>query len=101
MTTITKFIRKPLKVATCKARKDEVKTKSGLSYSPAQMQEMTSRGMAVSSANLETKFYDGEPNPSWNVDILLQKGIDPAEIWEKAQLSKVKLQDGKYTSTSN
>lgn len=96
MNTILRFLSRPVRVATCKAREDEIKTKCGLSYSPAQMLEMANKGISVSSQNLETKFYDGTPNPSWNLEILRQRGVDLADLWTVAQQAKNKIRNGNY-----
>lgn len=96
MSTVREFLYRPLRTATCKARKDEIKTKCGLSYTPAQMLDMANKGISVASQNMETKFYDGVPNPSWNIDLLRERGVDIADLWTLSQQAKNKIRNGKY-----
>lgn len=81
------------RVATCYQEDGKPKTRSGLSYTPAQMNEMMQKGIPVTNKNLENKFFDGETNPSWNIDILRQKGVDIADVWEADQAARQKLRD--------
>lgn len=83
------------KVATCYQLDGKPKTKSGLAYSPAQMNEMMQKGIPVTTKNLENRFFDGEENPSWNIDLMRQKGVDIADVWEAEQAARQKLRDAR------
>lgn len=81
----------PHTFANPKRKESEVEPKSGLAYTPADMARMHASGMPVNNANLVNQFYDGDNNPSWDIPLERQRGLDPAEIWEQAQKSKDKL----------
>lgn len=83
------------RVATCYQEDGKPKTRSGLSYTPAQMNEMMHKGIPVTNKNLENKFFDGETNPSWNVDLMRERGVDIADIWEAEQAAKEKLRSAR------
>lgn len=70
---------------------DEVEPKCGLAYTPADMARMHAAGMPVNSANLINTFYDGDKNPSFDVPLERQRGLDPAEIWEASQVSRGRI----------
>lgn len=78
---------------TCcpKRKENEVEPKQGLAYTPADMARMHAAGMPVNSANLVNQFYDGDKNPSFDVALERQRGVDPAEIWEASQTAKAKI----------
>lgn len=78
---------------TCapKRKHDEIEPKVGLAYTPADMAKMHASGMPVNSANLVNSFYDGDVNPSFDVALERQRGVDPAELWEISQTSKEKI----------
>lgn len=78
---------------TCcpKRNREEVEPKAGLAYTPADMARMHAAGMPVNSANLVNQFYDGDKNPSFDVALERQRGVDPAELWEVSQTAKAKI----------
>lgn len=76
----------------CPKRKDyEIEPKSGLAYTPADMARMHSAGMPVNSANLINSFCDGDKNPSFELPIERQRGVDIAEVWEASLIAKKKI----------
>lgn len=83
------------KVATCYQEDGKPKTKSGLAYTPAQMNEMMQRGIPVTNKNLENKFFDGDTNPHFNVDLMRQRGVDIADVWEAEQATRQKFKDAR------
>lgn len=74
-----------------KRKESEVEPKPGLAYTPADMARMHASGMPVNNANLVNQFYDGDNNPSWEIPLERQRGLDPAEIWEQSVKSKQKI----------
>lgn len=79
------------RVATCYQEDGKPKTRSGLSYTPAEMNEMMQKGIPVTNKNLENKFFDGDTNPEWNIDLMRQRGVDIADVWEAEQLAREKV----------
>lgn len=68
--------------AKCERCEHEEVVRQGLSYSPAQMASLTERGMPVNSMNTAVGFFDGEQNPSFDVSIDRQRGVDICDVWE-------------------
>lgn len=69
----------------CKALPYEI-TKSGLAYTPADMERMTSQGIPIQSQDLSAQFYDGSPDASFD-DITSDriKSNDINDMWEEHQ----------------
>lgn len=79
------------RVATCYQEDGKPKTRSGLAYTPAEMNEMMQKGIPVTNKNLENKFFDGDTNPTWNVDLMRERGVDIADVWEAEQAARDQL----------
>lgn len=58
-----------------------------LALTPAQMMDMQSRGIPINLGNASL-FSDGSPNPSFDIPIAEQRGIDIAEVWSLEKLSR-------------
>lgn len=82
-------------VATCYQEDGKPKTRSGLSYTPAEMNEMMQKGIPVTNKNLENKFFDGDTNPEWNIDLMRQRGVDIADVWEAEQAARDKVRSAR------
>lgn len=93
MNTSRKNVYKSLNAKTCtpKRKYDEVEPKPGLAYSPSDMAKLHAKGMPINSANIVESFYDGDVNPSFDIPLERQRGLDPAEIWEQSQNSAKKV----------
>lgn len=74
-------------------RVTEPVVKSGLSYTPAQMAKLSEQGIPVSMGNA-ANFNDGVENPEWDVAPDMQRGVDPADLWEAEQMVKEKMYRG-------
>ena len=74
----------------CKRCSTDPVVKEGLSYSPADMDRLTSRGMPVNSLNTQQVFIDGEQNPPWHVTSDRTRFVDVADLWEEHQLIREK-----------
>lgn len=66
-------------------------TKQGLSMSPADISRAVSRGVAVSSQLNEELFFDGDDNPTFDVPIERQRGVDVADVWQAQQSARKKI----------
>lgn len=84
-----------LRVATCYQVDGKPKTKSGLAYTPAQMNEMMQRGIPVTNKNLENKFFDGDTATHFNVDLMRERGVDIADVWQAEQEAKQRFKDAR------
>ena len=76
---------------TCSLLDHESETQPNLSYSPADMANMTAQGRAVSSQNLEhLAFFDGTGD-SDNLPLPFCRGVDLNTLWEDAQNTRTKV----------
>lgn len=66
---------------------------SGLGVTPAQMLEMTNRGIPISPANLGLVYQQGVGNLDFQPPLEYQRGIDMGQLWEAQQDSKRKFKD--------
>lgn len=67
----------------------DLTVKNNLAVTPSQMADLTERGVAVSSSNLQ--FDEGSPNPSSVVPIDARRGVDVNDVWQAQQSSRKKL----------
>lgn len=66
-----------------------IEVKQNMAVTPAQIAELTSNGMAVSSQN-NLQFEEGVANPA-HYPIEQTRGIDVADVWTAEQTSKAKM----------
>lgn len=69
----------------------ETKVQSGLAYTPADMQRMAERGVAVSSQNMEGSYYYEPASKDFDVSLMDSRGVDPADIWNAQMDARDKL----------
>lgn len=74
---------------TCHFSKEN-KTKQGLSYTPAELMEYAKKGIPVSAVNSES-YFDGEANPSFDLPIDMQRGVDIVDCWVAQNDSRSRL----------
>lgn len=79
------------KTAICKRNEEDVPVQSGLALTPSQMMEMANHGVPISTQQLGNQYIDGKPNPSFDIPLDQQRGIDIGDIWQAAQTSKKKI----------
>lgn len=63
---------------------------SGLAVTPSKMLEMAQHGVPISTSN-ESSFFDGVKNPSWDIDIALDRRADVNDIWTAERESSAKI----------
>lgn len=80
-----KSIRKNMFGKPCRTRSlsTDQKVQSGLALTPAQIMQMSERGIPVTTQNLDGMFFDGETRPSWDIPLDQQRGIDVATMWQR------------------
>lgn len=61
-----------------------------LALTPSQMLDMQSRGVPINLGNASL-FSDGSPNPSFEIPVSEQRGIDIAEVWTLEKLSRDRI----------
>lgn len=61
-------------------------TRSGLAYTPADMERMTANGIPIQSAELAARYYDGSPDAKFS-DLTSDriKSNDVNDLWEEHQ----------------
>lgn len=70
---------------------ENCKVKAGLAYTPAMVMEATEQGIAVSGANIDAMFYDGEDNPSFDLAADQRRGVDANDVWYAAREARSRL----------
>lgn len=82
---------KSLKTCKCVPREGEQIVISGLSYSPAAIQNLTAAAKAVTLHNLDNfAFYDN-PSEDSQVPLIYKRGVDENDLWNLAKETKSKL----------
>uniref|UniRef100_A0AAU8B3C6 Uncharacterized protein n=1 Tax=Dulem virus 251 TaxID=3145728 RepID=A0AAU8B3C6_9VIRU len=78
-------------VAKVDLESGETVVQSGLAYTPADMQRMAERGVAINSQNMEGSYYYEPPTKDFEVALSDVRGIDPADIWNAQMDARDKL----------
>lgn len=86
--------------ADCKRQKGELRVRHGLSVPPSKMIQMAEQGVSISTTNA-TQFYDGSDNPSFDLPLDVQRGIDVATLWEEQRSIKSKMANNLSTDIQN
>lgn len=84
-----------------KRSRGDISVQPGLALTPSQMQNMSERGIPVSSQNLEGVYYDGDTRPSWDVPLDQQRGVDVATMWQRRKDIAAKLRNAPSVESSN
>lgn len=84
----------PVRAMHYRRSEDDEVVQTGLAVTPAQMSEMVSRGIPVSTTNLGNQFYDGRPSSDFEVDPIYRRGVDIADVFEAQEDSKHKIRQG-------
>lgn len=66
-------------------------TKQGLAVTPSDMSNMLSRGIPISAQINEELFFDGLDNPSFDIPIEEQRGVDVNDVWLAQRQARSKL----------
>lgn len=83
-----KKIRHPF--CTAKRKTGEQIVQSGLALTPADVLRAAEQGIPVSSSS-SSNFIDGQPNPSWDIPLDEQRGIDIGHLWQEQMNAKKKF----------
>lgn len=83
------------KFASPKRMEGESVVQNNLAVTPSQMYEMTKNGQPISTQMLnENLFFDGVPNPSWDLPMDLRRGVDVVDCWNASKDAKNKAKQG-------
>lgn len=83
MTIITKG-------CVCKCSEFEEPTRPDLAVTPAQVKDLTDRGIPVSTPNA-SQFIDTDTSGSWDIEPMFQRDADTNKLWEQQQLARNKV----------
>lgn len=81
-------------VCRCVRQLDEEPVQNGLSYTPAQMRDMTQKGYPVAPPALSEDFFQDSDNRAGNnfdIDIWERRGVSINDVWETQQDSRSKI----------
>ena len=86
--------RKPVSPVTVtgKAYKfnENLKVVGGLAVTPAQMLDLTQRGIAISASN-NMQYVEGSEDPSFDLPIDARRGVDVNDVWDAQSTARRKL----------
>lgn len=81
--------------ANPKRHEGEAVVQNDLAVTPTRMYEMMQQGIPISTQNLSDEmFYDGDTNPSFDLPLDMQRGIDVADCWEASMDIKSRAKKG-------
>lgn len=73
-------------------------TKQGLSYTPAELMDLSRKGIPVTAVSSES-YFDGEANPSFDLPVDMCRGVDIVDCWVAQSDSRSKLSRAHLTDT--
>lgn len=84
------------KLSTIKRRFEENPVQDGLAVSPAQMVEMTRKGIAISTQNQpDSVFEEGSTINSFDIPLEHRRGVDLVQLWEASESAKKKIRSAR------
>lgn len=93
MSRFKKFGKSNPRFANCPIVKGEQRVQHGLAVPPSKMMQMAEQGVTISTTNANN-FFDGYDNPSFDLPLDAQRGIDVATLWENQRAIKNKMAKG-------
>lgn len=73
----------------------DIPVKGGLALTPARIQELTSKGIAVSTSDAEPVYDSPSAFSDYSIDPAYERGMDRNTLWERSMLAKQKLLSSK------
>ncbi len=86
-------------IVHCYNTDSDVHVASHLAVSPAEMLDMTNRGLSISTASADA-FYDGDTSTSFDVPPEYKRGFDAVAAYELQTKSRYKVRE-MYSKLSN
>lgn len=79
------------RLAKCRCAHEVKRTIAGLAMTPAQVAELTARGIPVSAKGMQ-EYFDDSPNPmSFTVEPMFKRGADINQLWELEKAAQDKF----------
>lgn len=72
----------------------ETPVQSGLAVTPAQMLDLTARGIPISPANLGLQYDSGYSDLDFNTPLEYTRGVDIGQLWEERENAKQRIKLG-------
>lgn len=66
----------------------------GLAMTPSEMDRLRLDGVPVSQTNLEGMYFDGVEEPSFDLPLDLQRGVDAADLYQESKSAARRLKKG-------
>lgn len=83
-----------MKYSICKRKIYEKPVQNGLAVTPAQMAELTAKGVPITASNLGMVFDDGVSKLDYDVPPEHTRGVDINDLWNLKQDIRKKLRKG-------
>lgn len=95
MNILSRLKNNPVVLCSTEPTESDIPVKGGLALTPARIQELTSKGIAVSTSDAEP-LYDSSASPSdYSIDPAYERGMDRNTLWERSALAKQRLLSSK------
>lgn len=91
MNVLSRLKNNPIILFETKVEFYDIPVQNGLALTPAKVQELTSRGIAVTPANGEPVFDSPASFSDFSINPMYQRGVDRNTLWEQSVLSKQKI----------
>lgn len=86
------FHKVPFRLALCESHEGDDPINPNLALTPAEMDALRMSGKPISVNQLDSQYFDGEPDlHDFNIPLTQQRGVDINDAWETAKTSKEKL----------
>lgn len=82
-----------MKIRPYRVRRSEndIPVNGKLALTPSKMMALAEKGIPISSQNLGNQYFEGEVNPSWDVPLDRQRGVDVNDMWNHNENVRKKL----------
>lgn len=91
MNVLSRLKNNPIILFETKVESFDIPVQNGLALTPAKVQELTARGIAVTQANGEPVFDSPSSFSDFSLNPMYQRGMDRNTLWEQSMLSKQKI----------
>lgn len=72
---------KPIRFAKTRLLEYEEPVNPHLAYDLSQLDELRKQGKPISQSNVESLYYDGDVNVSFDLPLDQQRGVDINDMW--------------------
>lgn len=87
-----------VKFAHLRTRDIDVPVSQHAAYDLSTMADMVKNGVAISTSNMDSQYFDGTDTSSFNLPLEFQRGVDINDAWNASKDSKHKLSKAKVTN---